>query len=801
MNDSFPILKRFALFLFLPLLLLLAWFYSYGSQGLPPKRQALQVPGGGVVHIERDEHGVPGLTADRDEDIYFAMGYVQAQDRLWQMELQRRFAAGRLSEVFGKDLLAQDSWMRTLGLRRSAESAFGALSAQAQRSLTAYAAGVNVWLGEGHALPFEFNLLGVRPEPWSEIDSLSWSKVFALNLASNFDQEIGKAVAARYLSPQQLQFYFPGRIDSTGGDGAQGAIASLASLGAFAQKLHLDWKVGGREVGSNAWVIAGRHTSDGSALLANDPHLGLQLPSLWYMVVQHGKQLRAQGMSLVGLPPVIFGHNGQIAWGGTSMMADVQDLAVERFDPKDPSRYLADGAWLPVERRKEDIGIARDFPAFLHQALKPVQIEVRGTRNGTIISSSTGQQLGQPLALRWTALQPGDRSYEGMYAVSYAQDWGTFKHSYRHFVAPALNMLYADRKGNIGYLGIGAIPIRRKGDGSVPVPGWDEAYAWQGQIPFEAMPSRYNPPEGYLVSANNRPVDDSYPYFISNNWAPLARAQRIEELIKHSIGTGRRLTLLEMRSIQMDERSLSARQLVPVLTAIKPTNDDERKALELLRGWPGDMAASSAQAALFNVWMRHLSESLFGGALGQDWTQREQRQFLRSILSQATIGQIELALTDPQSTWCDRRAAESAERSCERLLHSSLGNALAELRRRLGKEPSDWRWGDIHHVLYAHEPFSNVRGLSWLFERRVHNMGGGPDTINVTGFSVDETNGYVGQFGASSRQLIALGPRRVQHEYMNSTGQSGHWMSPHYDDMVKPFSLGSYYSLTAGELK
>lgn len=800
MRSGFPILKRFALFVFLPLLLLLAWLYVHGRQGLPPPSQTVQVPGGGSVRIERDEHGVPHLYADRDEDIYFAMGYVQAQDRLWQMELERRLAAGRLSEIFGKDLLMQDSWMRTLGLRRSAESAHAALSKPAKLSLAAYANGVNAWLREGHPLPLEFSLFRVRPEPWSAIDSLSWGKVFSLSLSGNLDQEIGKAVAARYLHPLQVQSFFPGKIDPMADEGVQSSLASLTSLGTLSKNLHLDWKIGGREVGSNAWVVAGRYTANGGALLANDPHLGLQMPSPWYPVVQHGAQLRAQGMSLVGLPPVIFGQNGQIAWGGTAMMADVQDLAVQRFDPKDPDRYLADDAWLPVERRTEEITVASAFPSFLQQALKPVRIEVRSTRDGPIISGLQGKAIGQPLALRWTALQPGDRSYESMYAVSYVKDWETFKATYQYYVAPALNMLYADRDGNIGYLGIGAIPIRRKADGSLPVPGWNADFAWQGQIPFNAMPSRYNPPEGYIASANDRPVDDNYPYFISNDWAPPARAQRIHELLKQAIASGRRLKLEDMRAIQTDERSLSARRLVPVLTAIKPANDEERRALELLKGWSGDMSASSAQAALFNVWMRHLSARLFGDSIGDDWIRHDELQYVRGVLNMATVDQIERALTDPQALWCNPQAQETSDRSCRGVLRASLGQALAELQRRIGKDEADWRWGDIHHVRYAHQPFSNIRGLSGLFERRV-DSGGGPDSINVSGFSVDGTNGYIGHFGAGSRQLIVLGQHGAQHQYMNSTGQSGNWMSAHYADMVQPFTRGEYYTLTVGDKK
>lgn len=794
MNSAFPVLKRFVFFILLPILLLVVAVFVYGRMGLPPGEQTLHVPGGGTVRILRDEHGVPQLFAERDDDIYFAMGYVQAQDRLWQMEMERRFASGRLSEVLGKSLLPEDSWMRTLGLRQSATSAYAALSEPARLSLNAYSRGVNAWLDEGHVLPFEFSIFDVRPEPWTEIDSLAWSKVFALNLAGNLDQEIGKAVASRHLRPEQLQFFFSGkRVGSTEGL-SHPDLASLASLGGLASAIHSDWHIGGREVGSNAWVVSGRYTSDGSAILANDPHLGLQLPSAWYPVVQRGSRLRAQGMALVGLPPIIFGQNGIVAWGGTSMMADVQDLAIERFDASNPDLYLADEKWLRVERREEEIGVAPPFPAFLHEALKPVTIEVRQTRNGPIVSDVRSRSVGEPMSLRWTALRDGDRSYEGMYAVSYAVDWASFREAFRYYVAPALNMLYADHAGNIGYLGVGEIPIRRKGDGSAPVPGWDSAFAWDGNIPFDGMPSQYNPPEGFIVSANNRPVNDSYPYFISKDWAPTARAERIRQLLERDIASRRPVGLGDMQAIQTDVTSLSARHLLARLTSLTPSTTEEREALGLLRTWSGAMDAPSTPAAIFNVWMRHLASRLFGGALPTDWTQRQTQEYVRDLLEAATVDQIDRALADRSGIWCHSLSTTTDERACSSILLASLDDALTELRRSEGSNENGWRWGAIHHTSYAHQPFSSVKGVSWLFGRRVES-GGSPDSIAVSAFGFDETDGYLGSFGPSSRQLIELGPHGNRHLYMNSTGQSGNIMSPHYADMVDPITRGEYYSL------
>jgi penicillin amidase len=798
MEAAFPVLKRFLLFIILPFTLLSAGLFLYGRLGLPPREQILQVSGGRTVKIVRDEHGVPHLFASTDDDVYFAMGYVQAQDRLWQLELERRLAAGRLSELFGRDLLSQDSWMRTLGLRQSAASAYTALSEPARRSLAAYARGVNTWIGERHVLPVEFAMFSVNPQPWSEIDSLSWAKVFALSLAGNLDQELGKAVAARYLGPEQVQFFFSGRYGTKTSVPSEPAVTSLASLGALTHDLHVTWQVGGREVGSNAWVISGRYTSDGSAILANDPHLGLQMPSAWYPVVQNGDRLHAQGMALVGLPPVIFGQNGRVAWGGTNMMADVQDLAIERFNPNAPDLYRADDRWLTVEHREEEIEVAPAFPSLLHEALKPVRIEVRRTRNGPLVNDVRGGAAGEPMALRWTALRDGDRSYDGMYAASYADDWGTFREAFRNYTAPALNMLYADRAGNIGYLGVGEIPLRPQGDGSLPVPGWDPAFAWHGSIPFDSMPTRYNPPEGFIVSANNRPVDDAYPYFISKDWAPPARADRIKQLLHQVLASDHPVTLRDMMAIQTDLTSLSAQRLLPRLVALSPENERERQALDVLRTWTGSMDASSAPAALYSVWMRHLATRLFAGSLADDWAVRRQQDYLRDLLNNATADQIARALEDKTGTWCSYAADKDDGRACSTLLRLSLNDALDELRRSEGADPSAWRWGAIHHTALVHRPLSGAKGLAWFFGRRIES-GGGPDSVAVSAYVFSETEGYVGVVGPSSRQLIELGPGGARHMYMNSTGQSGNLMSPHYADMVTPLVRGEYYILRRDE--
>ncbi|HEX6096254.1 MAG TPA: penicillin acylase family protein [Thermoanaerobaculia bacterium] len=792
MNRSFPLFKRFAAFVFLPLLVLGAVGAYRAWRSLPDERIHLNAAGRGPVQIARDEHGVPALSAPTDEGVYFAMGYVHAQDRMWQLEFQRRVVQGRLSEVLGKKVIHQDAWMRTLGVHRSARSAWGALSEPAKRSLTAYADGVNAWLQEKHPLPVEFQLLGVQPEPWTPIDSLAWSKVFALNLAGNLDKETAKYVAQQNLTAEQADFFFAGSGPASAVARNDAQAESIARLGELQRSVEQALNIGGEYAGSNAWAVSGKLTRDGSAILANDPHLGLQMPSVWYPVVQEGKRLHASGMSLVGLPVVIFGRNRHIAWGGTNVMADVQDLYFERIEEKGRNRYLTDGSWQKVETTVEYIPVASEFPAALNKPLAPVRMEVRRTRNGPIISD-INDRITQPISLRWTALVEGDKSYETFYSLSYAENWTSFRELFRGYVAPALNMLYADGGGNIGHLIVGKIPVRKSGDGSLPLPGWDAAYGWTGFIPFDELPATFNPEEGYIVSANDKSTGDDYPYFISDDYASPERAARIESLLREKAARSGRITLEDNQPIQADVVSLTARKLLPVLTSIKAKDARQQQALDLLRGWNGTMDKDSAAASIYNGWMRYLGSEVFASALQEDWARVRDHVYLNEVLGGAKPELVLRALTDPKETWCFRNA-KATTRRCDAMLSSTLDVALDELEKLTDGDPASWKWGTIHRTAYKHQPFGQVKGLSSIFGRRVAS-GGGQDTIAVSSSVFKASEGYVGTLGAGFRQIMQVGRQKNAHLYMNSTGQSANVFSKHYADMVEPFENGLYYSL------
>lgn len=780
MFKSYPLFGRFVVFVAVPLFAAAAvgaWYLrgSLPEPGVSQRTAAVSSP----VELARDAFGTVFIAARTDRDAFFALGYAHAQDRLWQLELQRRLAQGRLSEVFGRATLQQDVWMRTLGLYRAAESSWDRLDAPSRESLTAYAAGINARLAEKTVLPPEFLALDVVPEPWREVDSLAWAKVFALNLAGNMKNEIGNLVASQYLAPPQLAdlgLVPPEPALANFSPAVTKGLSDLAQLQAQAESR---FRVGGRYVGSNAWAVSGSHTADGRPLLANDAHLGLQIPSLWYVARLKGDKLDVAGMTLVGLPVVIFGRNHDIAWGGTNMMADAQDLFVEQLNPDDANQYADGQGWRPLVVRAETIAIRAEFPWQLRASVDPVRLRVRETRHGPIVSDVLGA-LEQPVALRWTALDADDLSYQSFLRMNYAHDWASFRQALEGYVAPALNLLYVDSSNTIASISAGRFPVRAKGQGRLPVPGWNDDYAWSSYVPFEQWPQRLNPSEGFIVSANDNPVGADYPYFLSADWAPPERAKRIAELLRKPQGAAK-LAFEDMQRMQSDTVDLGVSGLLAYLRELPSTDAESRRALDYLKAWNGDMAQDSSAAAIFHVWTRHLREALFARSLDGQWNTAQQRE-LDSVIAHTSNDQVLAALTTRASAWCD---APASTQPCAAVLNDTLRAALGELKKLRGTDPARWQWGKLHELVYASVPFSDGP-LAPLFERRLPN-GGSPDSINAASAVYRESEGYEQNFGAGFRQVMQPGSGDARHAYMNSTGQSGHPLSAHYDDMVRPF--------------
>ncbi|MBP8291855.1 MAG: penicillin acylase family protein, partial [Caldilineaceae bacterium] len=455
--------------------------YFWLRTSLPLTSGTVRVDGlDGSVEIVRDRWGVPHIFGSTDHDAFFGLGYAHAQDRLWQMEMNRRIGAGRLSEILGDATLSIDKFQRTMGYYRAVASDYAALSERSRATLDAYAAGVNAWLAEGHTLPPEFLLLGFEPEPWQPYDSLVWEKMMSWDLGGDYDMELLRQQLVLAVGPERTAQLLPpypaDGVDILAGSDLVIAPDGAEALFAIDNALEQHFARGGRESGSNDWVIAGARTESGLPLLADDPHLGTSIPAIWYLAEVQGDQFHAIGSTFPGVPGIIIGHNEEIAWGVTNVGPDVQDLYAERINPADPNQYEVDGQWRDMVVVEELITVKGEE--------EPIRWAARSTRHGPLISDVS--DTGTPLALRWTALDPGDTTMDAFLGVSYAANWEEFLDAQRAYVTPSQNFVYADGAGNIGYIAPGAIPVRVEGhNGMTPAPGWASEYEWQGYIPFD----------------------------------------------------------------------------------------------------------------------------------------------------------------------------------------------------------------------------------------------------------------------------------------------------------------------------
>ncbi len=723
-------------------------------RAFPQVAGTVEVPGlREPVEVVRDRWGVPHVYARNEHDLFFAQGYVHAQDRLWQMEVNRRTASGRLSELFGDRTLAADRFLRTLGLRHAAELEWGLLSEEARAALRAYAAGVNAFLQQHrHRLPLEFLLLKVTPEPWDGLDSLSFGKLMAYELGGNWQTELLRAELLRRLGPEAVAKLLPGELpDSPVIVPEAGTRQGRAPSGGA-----------GAVVGSNNWVLSGRLTDTGKPYLANDPHLRVGFPSIWYTMHLEGGRYRVVGFTFPGVPGVVVGHNGSIAWGVTNANPDVQDLYVERLHPQDPSRYQFRGRWLPVRVRVEEIRV-RGRP--------PERWVVRSTHHGPLLSGAV-QGLREVVALRWTALLPTTVA-EGLLQLNRAHSWQEFRAALRAFQVPAQNFVYADRHGNIGYQLSGRIPVRQKGDGTQPVPGWTGEYEWVGWVPYEALPSVFNPPRGWIATANNRVVPPGYPYLLGTEWSEGLRARRIVQVL-----TSRpRHTMEDLKRLQFDHVSLAARRMVPVLARVDVPEEAVRAVQEDLRRWDGALSVDSRAAAVYGAFLVRLGDHLFRKRVGDHlWERYARRPFAMAAV---------LHLWDrPSDPWWGPGGRDRA-------VADILRQAVRDLETRLGRDRSRWRWGALHRVYFAHT-LSAVPVLGrWLSVGPVATPGDGW-TVNQAAYSLlqpfDQT------VAASMRMVVDLAdPDRSVG--VHTTGQSGLPGHPHRADLTPLWASGRYHPL------
>lgn len=760
-------------------------FLIHARQSLPELSGRYALKGlAGPVSIVRDRHGIPHIYATTLNDAYFALGFVHAQDRLFQMDLQRRIGRGRMAEAAGLPAVRFDRLIRTLDLAGRSRTALAGLPPEARASVDAYTAGVNAYLANRReSLPPEFVLIGA-PEPWTAEDSILFGKLMAVQLSTGWRHELLRAKLIETLGVEKAAIFFPAypeggpttlkparaeapaasETPAAPGPRDRAELPPGLAAGALWAMLPESWRQGGL---SNEWVVSGAHTASGKPILANDPHLSLDAPTLWYLVHIEVPGFAISGATVPGAPFHIIGHNGRIAWGVTTPYVDAEDIVIEKIDPADPAKYLTPSGSEAFKTRTETIKVRFG---------SDVTFTVRETRHGPVLDDALPPNLkpkveaGHVLALRAPWLAPEDASGLAFARLNRARNWDEFRAALAGYVAPSQNFVYADVDGHIGYLLPGRVPIRRAGQGALPTRGWIDEGAWTGYVPFDRLPQAHDPPSGVLVNANNRIAGADYPHFLSNDWGDHWRARRIEALL----AAGEKHTLDTMVAIQGDRVSLMARDLLPLMMEAKPGSPRARAALDRLKAWDGAMARDRAEPLIFVAWLVELNRRLLSDkieALARDIV-RYQPDIVRHILTR-------------HRDWCDDTKTVARE-DCPEALGASLEAALTQLADRYGDDMAAWRWGRAHRAVMRHRLFGLVPvPLIRDFGSPAIEADGEQHTVNKAAMNVaDRRAPFAARLGPGVRAIYDLADLK-RSRFILSTGPSGHPLSKFYDSMLQ----------------
>jgi penicillin G amidase len=730
------------------------------------------------VEIRRDPEGVPYLFAANRRDLFFAQGFVHAQDRLWQMEVNRRLALGRLSEVFGTGALDTDRLCRTMGFARMAAQDYHLVDADMQGLLQAYCDGVNAWIAKiGSRLPVEFKLAKFSPEPYEPLHVLAWTRVLTLQLSNGWGHELARAHFIEALGPEfaaELDMRHDPRNPATLPDGIEfNALHPDGRLAAMQGPFMRD--IGG----SNAWALSGNRTDTGKPYLCSDPHLVGLMPSIWYQIYMECPDFRVQGVSLPGMPLVMIGHNSHISWGITLAFSDIQDLFVEQFEPGDTHRYLHMGVWKQAEVHPETIRIKGKAEPHVEQVVV--------THNGPVLSGvvDTG---GQMLALNSPAVRPSALTM-GWYKLDQARDWNGFVNAMRDIDAPGLNIVYADVAGNIGYWMTGKTPIRGKGQGELPSIGWTGEYDFKGYVPFEEMPHLFNPQRGYIVSANNKVVTDDYPHFMGNVWMNGYRARRIEELLLQK----ERWSRDEFPAIHMDVFCRPGLEFAAHYINVQMPTAALQAACDRLVAWDGALTIDTIGGCIYEVTRRELSRLLYHKAAGnnhhENWLIGRGMDPVIFKVSEFQ-GKDTTALLDLLNNDDSKLIALLGGKSAA--LQAALTAAVDFLQHRFGKDAQQWAWGKLHQIEFTHA-MAIQPPMDLVFNAGRLPIPGDTDTVFQTSIRPDMP--YAANLAIPSyRQIVDLADFD-RSLWVKPPGQSGHLGSPNYEDQVLPWLEGRYFPM------
>jgi penicillin amidase len=746
---------------------------------LPKTKGELRVRGiDGPLAIARDHWGMPRIRARSEHDLWFGQGFCHGQDRLWQCDLQRRVCSGRLSEISGSEGLAVDRLMRTLGLRRTALREEAELDPELRSLLDAYCAGMNEAAEAAGALPAEFQILRLEFEPWRPADMLAGGKLLSFGLSTNWERELLRADLVRELGPERAAKIDPtyprgNPIVMRPGDGFDGDALELAEqIGRVRDQIGL----AGAASGSNNWAVAPARSATDGALLAGDPHLPSGMPGIWYQVLLELGDRFCHGASIPGIPGVSLGQNNDVAWTFTNVMADVQDLFVERIDGE---TYEFRGEQRPLEVIEEEIRVkGRDAPVTL-----PVHI----THHGPIVNEPLGADAGQPLALRWMALDYPSISTAHV-SVLDPTSGGELVEMLGELTMPVSNLVWADRHGSIGYKLTGRIPMRNGDCPDLPKPGWTGEFEWGGAVPYDELPELTDPERGYIVTANNRIVDSSYPHHISSDWLDGYRAARIEQLLddadEHDLD--------DFGRMQTDLYSIPGDQVVHQLARLEPQGQRETRAIERLKSWDRRLSPESVAATIYQAFLLRLAREFTRAAIGdrdlaERYLDRADNGFVAHVTSPWRWHSHLLALWEEGDD-------ELVGRPWSELAIEALRGALDDLTSRFGPDPEQWRWGHVHELHFPHALGAAHPAFDWVFNRTLH-PGGGQETVAQIAY---DPNDPYEAIWAPSWRMVADPASPERSRWQAFTGQSGHAWSRHYDDL-QPHWLRGDTQATMGE--
>jgi penicillin amidase len=776
------------------------WLW-YRQASLPEHEGTLLVRSlSSPVRIARDEAGVPTITAQSESDALFALGYVHAQDRLWQIEFNRRIGQGRIAEIVGPAGVPTDRFLRTLGIYQRAQAMARELDPESRALLDAYCAGINAYLDGHHELaPLEFLLLRApRPEHWVPADVAAWTLMMAWDLSAEaMRSELARLRLAGRFSKREIDDFMPLQdksapptadyVELYRGLGLPGR--ALADQARQLARLIPEAGFGaGPTEGSNSWVVAGSRTTSGRPLLANDPHLGLSSPSVWYFARLKAPGLDVFGATLPGVPFVVLGRNAHVAWGFTTTYADTIDLYLERIDPDHADRYQTPDGFVPFETRLETIRV---------RGGDPIVLTVRTTRHGPVITGALasadaalppgGSPVSYVLAMRWASLDPGDTTLPAFRAMNRAADTRQLERALHDVTLIVQNVVFAGDDGHIGLRVVGRVPVRRADNdlhGLVPSPGWEARYDWQGWISPDQLPRSLDPPQAVIVTANQKITQPGYTGYITSEWRAPYRANRIDQLLQ----AVPRHDEASFKRIQADVTSLAARQMMQALSSVEPATPVGRAALQRLRAWDGAMRADSPEPLIYHAWIRRLKELIFDDELGP---------LAPDLVEPAPLTEAMLGVLTGRARardWCRDHATPEHHVDCLVLAAQALDQSAGELARQ-PRDLDRLRWGTRHAAVFEHRPLSSVPLVHGWFEQRVPDSGDG-ETIDVGVLRLKGEHPFEARAGPTMRAVYDLSGG-LSGVWMFAPGQSGDPFSSQFGDLLEPWSKVRYRPIGA----